>query len=65
MQNLETIIKLVKKMCVVDQVFVTDASHHTIINHTLEQQGVQKVISILERVAEGDSNLKEVMKELK
>jgi len=66
MEKLDLIIRLVKKMTVSERVWSCSAehTHEQIINHTLEQQGVQKVITLLEKIAEGDENLLEVMKHM-
>lgn len=64
MQNLSTVIKLLKKLTVKEREWMDMSPHGQIINHTLEQQGVQKVIKILERLDEGDPNLIEIMKNL-
>ena len=65
MQNLSTVIKLLKKLTVKECEWAQCTNHEHIINHTLEQQGIQKVIKILERLDEGDENLREIMNNLK
>jgi hypothetical protein len=66
MQNLDQVIKLVNKMLVTERVWSTKESHNheQIINHTLEQQGVQKVLDLLNKINDGDQNLKDVMQNL-
>jgi hypothetical protein len=64
MEKLDTVIKLVKKMTIQKVEWRDVSPHEQIINHTLEQQGIQKVITLLERIAEGDENLLEVMKHM-
>ena len=65
MQNLSTVIKLLKKLTVKECEWRDVSPHEQIINHTLEQQGIQKVIKILERLDEGDENLRDIMNNLK
>ena len=65
MQNLSTVIKLIKKLTVKQVTFGVITDHAHIINHTLEQQGIQKVIDILEKIESGDENLREIMNNLK
>lgn len=64
MQNLDTVIKVIKKILVKENVYHLGTSHDEIINHALEQQGVQKVINVLQRISDGDENLKELMKNI-
>lgn len=62
MNDMKMLIKLIEKLCKVeDREFDISDSPHRILHKTFEQQGVKKVIKILEGISNGDIKPKDYL----
>lgn len=62
MQNLDEVIQVVIKTCVDKKEFKLDAQSSTLAHFAMEQQGVARVIKILEAIRDRTLDVREIMK---
>lgn len=63
MENLDNIIKVIKKTCIKHKVFQTGTDPNFIAHEIMQQQGVEEAIKILTAINEGNLRIEDVLKE--
>lgn len=63
MENLDNIIKVIKKTCIKQNTYQTGADPNFIAHEVMTQQGVQQVIKVLTAINEGNLRIEDVLQD--
>lgn len=63
MENLDNIIKVVKKVCIKQKEFQTGTDPNFIAHEVMIQQGVSQVIKVLAAINEGSLRIEDVLQD--